>query len=323
VLLKSSERTGSLNKVLLNAPLFFDQKRFLLDLDAGDPIFVFRNALSAAKAHFNNRFHEGEDVHTLVNETARFADLVLRLAWERYEWDSDISLIAVGGYGRGELHPFSDIDLLILMRRDRGKRYQQSIEQFLTFLWDIKLVIGHSVRSLSQCVDEAKADITIATNLMETRLLCGNGKLLQSMLRKTGPDRIWASSKFYSGKVEEQRARHQKHDDTEYNLEPNIKEAPGGLRDIQLINWTAKRHFQVHRRSHLVEKGFLSEEEYRTLRQTKSFCGRFVMACILLPVAQKNGFFLITSANFQKCSVIPIVMAGLALKNSCNVIIRL
>ncbi|MDE0875235.1 MAG: [protein-PII] uridylyltransferase [Porticoccaceae bacterium] len=271
MLLKSSERTGSLNKALLNAPLFFDQKRFLLDLDAGDPIFVFRNALSAAKAHFNNRFHEGEDVHTLVNETARFADLVLRLAWERYEWDSDISLIAVGGYGRGELHPFSDIDLLILMRRDRGKRYQQSIEQFLTFLWDIKLVIGHSVRSLSQCVDEAKADITIATNLMETRLLCGNGKLLQSMLRKTGPDRIWASSKFYSGKVEEQRARHQKHDDTEYNLEPNIKEAPGGLRDIQLINWTAKRHFQVHRRSHLVEKGFLSEEEYRTLRRDEEF----------------------------------------------------
>jgi [protein-PII] uridylyltransferase len=140
VLLKSSERTGSLKKALLNAPLFFDQKRFLLDLEAGDPIFVFRNALSAAKAHFNNRFHEGEDVHTLVNETARFADLILRLAWERYEWDNDISLIAVGGYGRGELHPFSDIDLLILMRRDRGKRYQQSIEQFLTFLWDIKLV---------------------------------------------------------------------------------------------------------------------------------------------------------------------------------------
>ncbi|MBT6692817.1 MAG: hypothetical protein HOB09_05235, partial [Porticoccaceae bacterium] len=115
--LKSLEPTSSLQKALSNAPLFFDQKRFLLDLEAGEPISVFRNALSAAKAHFNNRFHEGEDVHTLVNETARFADLILRLAWERYKWDNDISLIAVGGYGRGELHPFSDIDLLILMRR--------------------------------------------------------------------------------------------------------------------------------------------------------------------------------------------------------------
>ena len=269
--LKSSEQKHSLQKALSNAPLFFDQKRFLLDIKEEEPISIFRNALSAAKAHFNNRFHEGEDVHTLVNETARFADLILRLAWDRYEWDNDISLIAVGGYGRGELHPFSDIDLLILMRRNRGKKYQQSIEQFLTFLWDIKLVIGHSVRSLSQCVDEAKADITIATNLMETRLLCGNGKLLQTMLKKTGPNKIWTSSKFYGGKVEEQRARHQKHDDTEYNLEPNIKEAPGGLRDIQLINWTAKRHFEVHRRSQLVAKGFLSEEEYRTLRRDEEF----------------------------------------------------
>jgi len=108
---KSSEPKSSLKKALSNAPLFFDQKRFLLDLDAGDPIFVFRNALSAAKAHFNNRFHEGEDVHTLVNETARFADLILRLAWERYEWDNDISLIAVGGYGRGELHPCAVIEV--------------------------------------------------------------------------------------------------------------------------------------------------------------------------------------------------------------------
>ena len=255
----------------LNAPLFFDQKRFVKDIAEGDAISIFRDALAAAQNHFNNRFHEGEEVHTLVNESARFADLILHHAWNRFEWDSDISLIAVGGYGRGELHPHSDIDLLILMRRDRPQKYRQNIEQFLTFLWDIQLKIGHSVRSLSQCVDEAKGDITIATNLMETRLICGNSNLRDAMLKKTGPNKIWSSANFYRGKIDEQSARHRKHDDTEYNLEPNIKEAPGGLRDIQLINWTAKRHFQLHRRSQLVHAGFLSDEEYLTLRRDEEF----------------------------------------------------
>jgi [protein-PII] uridylyltransferase len=253
------------------APLFFDQPRFLIDIENGDPIDVFRNALTAAREHFNSRFLEGEDVHHLVNEQSQFADVILRHAWQRFEWDKDISLVAVGGYGRGELHPHSDIDLLILMRRNKPEKYRASIEKFLTFLWDIQLKIGHSTRSLRQCVDEARGDLTVATNLMETRLLCGDAKLLEKLLVKTGPRKIWSSAAFYSGKINEQKERHRKHADTEYNLEPNIKEAPGGLRDIQVINWTAKRHFEVNRRSHLVSKGFLSEEEYATLRRDEEF----------------------------------------------------
>jgi len=253
------------------APIFFDQKRFIEDLQSCDPLSVFRNALNAARKHFDNRFLEGEEAHALVNEAAQFADVILGFAWHQYQWDEDISLIAVGGYGRGELHPHSDIDLLILMRRNQPQKYRERIENFLTFLWDIQLKIGHSVRSLSQCVDEAKADITVATNLMETRLICGDTKLREKMLKKTGPNKIWSSAKFYRGKIEEQKSRHRKHHDTEYNLEPNIKEAPGGLRDIQLINWTAKRHFDAYRRSQLVHKGFLSEEEYLTLRRDEEF----------------------------------------------------
>ena len=253
------------------APIFFDQKRFIADLETKNPIKVFKNALSAAKNHFDNRFLEGEDARSLVCEASQFADILLWYAWHQYNWDDEVSLVAVGGYGRGELHPHSDIDLLILMRKDFSKKYRERIELFITFLWDIQLKIGHSVRSISQCVDEAKADISVATNLMETRLLCGNSDILQLMLKKTGPKKIWSSSKFYKGKIDEQSARHQKHQDTEYNLEPNVKDAPGGLRDIQLINWTAKRHFDVHRRSQLVYKQFLSEEEYLTLRKDEEF----------------------------------------------------
>ena len=253
------------------APIFFDQKRFIEDLQTQNPITVFRNALNAARKHFDNRFLEGGEAHALVNESAQFADVLLDYAWHQYEWDKNICLIAVGGFGRGELHPYSDIDLLILMRRNEPELYRDRIEKFLAFLWDIQLKIGHSVRSLSQCVSEAKADITVATNLMETRLICGNSMLREAMINKTGPNKIWPSAKFYRGKIDEQKERHRKHDDTEYNLEPNIKEAPGGLRDIQLVNWTAKRHFDVHRRSLLVHKGFLSEEEYLTLRRDEEF----------------------------------------------------
>lgn len=255
-------------------PIFFDQKRFIKDLATENPVSVFRNALSAAKNHFDNRFLEGGEARALVQENAQFADIILHYAWHQQTWDDNISLIAVGGYGRGELHPHSDIDLLILMHRNKAEHYRERIEKFLAFLWDIQLQIGHSVRSISQCVVEAKADITVATNIMETRLICGNPSLHNTLLEKTGPNKLWPSAKFYSGKIDEQKKRHRKHDDTEYNLEPNIKEAPGGLRDIQLINWTAKRHFDVHRRSLLVHKGFLSEEEYLTLRRDEDFLWR-------------------------------------------------
>lgn len=255
-------------------PLFFDQKRFLADLDRGNAIQVFRDALEAAQHHFDSRFEEGEKVSTLVSERAHFLDIIIRHAWERYRWESNIALIAVGGYGRGELHPHSDIDLLILLKRNNSEKYRTSIEKFLTFLWDIQLKIGQSVRSIRQCVQEAKADLTVATNLMETRLIWGDATLHRVMLKKTGPGRIWPSPMFYKSKIEEQRARYRKHDFTEYNLEPNIKEAPGGLRDIQLVNWVAKRHFRVEYRPELVRCGFLMEDEYNTMCRDEEFLWR-------------------------------------------------
>ncbi len=257
-----------------SAPIFFDQKRFSSDLNSQDPVRVFKNALNAADNHFNNRFNEGDEAHRLVRERAAFVDLMLRYAWKNYKWDPKICLIAVGGYGRGQLHPHSDIDLLILADKKVAHKYKKSIEQYLAFLWDTRLQISHSVRSIRQCVDAAKRDITIATNLMETRLICGDLVNHQKLVQATGPDHIWSSADFYAGKLKEQRARHKKHDDTEYNLEPNVKDAPGGLRDVQLIDWTAKRHFNVSRRSQLVEKGFLLQHEYLKLYSDEEFLWR-------------------------------------------------
>ena len=160
--------------------LFFDERRFREDLNNCNPIPVFKNAIAAANSHFNARFYEGEQTANLIAERAGFMDLILRHAWAQFDWGKNICLIAVGGYGRGELHPQSDIDLMLLIRRGNPRRHQRSIEGFLTFLWDIQLKIGHSVRSISECVAEARFDITIATNLMETRTIAGDCLLYTS-----------------------------------------------------------------------------------------------------------------------------------------------
>ncbi|MBL4782814.1 MAG: [protein-PII] uridylyltransferase [Porticoccaceae bacterium] len=258
----------------LPTPLFFDEKRFLVNLDKGDAQTVFRDAIRGADTFLNNRFEQGEDTETLVHERAAFIDSILMCAWRRFRWDENISLLAVGGYGRGELHPHSDIDLLLLTQHQDHTPYKASIESFLTFLWDIQLNIGHSVRALSHCVDEARADITVATNLMEARTLAGNTELRRNMEEQTGPANIWPAEAFFRAKYDEQNQRHEKHGNTEYNLEPNIKEAPGGLRDIQTIGWVAKRHFNKRSLAELANSHFLAGEEYELLRKGQAFLWR-------------------------------------------------
>ena len=258
-----------------STPLFlFREKRFLADLVDGEPLPIFCNAITAVDRHLNRRFEEGEQIRSLITERALFIDRILLHAWNLFSWDKNIALIAVGGYGRGELHPYSDVDLLILTKRDNQSLYEKDISAFLTFLWDIHLKIGHSVRSVKQCVKEAKADITVATNLLESRLIIGNEQLMASMLKRTGPDKIWASKAFFKAKRTEQNQRHDKHGNTEYNLEPNIKEAPGGLRDIQSISWIAKRHYGVSALEKLSDSSFLSEEEFQLIKQGEEFLWR-------------------------------------------------
>ncbi len=168
-------------------------------------------------------------------------DQLLQRAWRNTIDDPSLSLVAVGGYGRGELLPASDIDLMILHKPRLHPDKTQKIQTFLTLLWDIGLEVGHSVRTVKNCYQEARADITVATNLMESRLLAGDEDLFHSMQKATGPSKVWPTRKFFEAKWTEQQQRHRRHGDTEHNLEPNIKESPGGLRDIQMIGWVAKR----------------------------------------------------------------------------------
>jgi [protein-PII] uridylyltransferase len=135
----------------------------------------------------------------------------------------------------------------------------------LTFLWDIGLEVGHSVRTIRDCVREGKADVTVMTTMIESRLIYGSEKLYGKYQLAIAPKKIWSSRKFFEAKLEEQRNRHLRYNDTAYNLEPNIKEGPGGLRDIQIIGWVAKRHFGARSFRELVEHGFLTEAEFEIL----------------------------------------------------------
>ncbi len=252
----------------------FDAQAFdtALSESSSPPIKLFKQTLLQANQVLLDRFNAGRSATELVHARSHLVDAILSRAWSQFfpADDKHIALIAVGGYGRGELHPRSDIDLMILIRKS-DKPYKESIVGFTTFLWDIGLEVGHSVRTLKECIREAKQDITVATNLQEARLLIGAEDLFAEQHKRTGPKYLWPSKKFFAAKLEEQKQRHHKFGDTAYNLEPNIKESPGGLRDIQMIGWVAKRHFDATTLHDLVEHDFLTEDEYRTLHEGQAF----------------------------------------------------
>ena len=252
--------------------------------DVHAPLPCVRNAIAGAQSRLDARFRQGEPVAALVEARSRFVDAVLALAWRRFGLDEHArhALVAVGGYGRGELHPGSDVDLLILTHRAMRSGEREKVKGFLAFLWDIGLAVGNSVRTVRECVDEARRDVTVATNLMDGRLVCGSADLLARMHERTGPRRIWSSRRFFEAKTAEQRERHHKFDDTGYNLEPNVKEGPGGLRDIQTIAWVARRHFGAETLAGLVDHGFLTVEELAALESGRRFLWRVRFALHVL-----------------------------------------
>jgi [protein-PII] uridylyltransferase len=225
------------------------------------------------------QFDQGAPIGSLVMARSQLIDGVVRRVWTDFLGDTrSAALIAVGGYGRQELQPASDLDILVLLDPEAGQELKETVGDLLTFLWDIGLEPGHSVRTVADCVEAALDDVTIMTNLIEARHLAGNPDLLAQMQEATGPDRIWDSESFFTAKTAEQQERWLKYGETAYNLEPNIKENPGGLRDIQMIGWVAKRHFAADTLHDLVLHGFLTESEYQALIEGQTLLWRIRFA---------------------------------------------
>lgn len=248
------------------------------------PVAQLRELNQANLDQLKAAFHEGVPVVQLVHQRATFIDELLTGLWRVLGLENwgKLVVIAVGGYGRGELHPYSDIDLLVLSEKAIDNHRASLISTFITSLWDIRLEVGHSVRTVKECLVQGKADITIATNLMESRCICGSEPLFLKLQHKIRSPKFWPSEAFFKAKLNEQNDRHNQYDDTAYNLEPNLKANPGGLRDIQTIGWVAKNHFGVADFHELVTHGFLTVEELQELLQCQAFLWqlRFALHCV-------------------------------------------
>lgn len=253
-----------------------------MEFEARSPVKINQDNLTIPfiKKHiqtFNewqvDTFKNKENISLLVQQRARYIDELLIRLWDFVGLTEsyDLSLIAVGGYGRGELHPKSDIDLLILSESGFSEQSEQKISQFITLLWDLKLDIGQSVRTLEDCYQQGTKDITVATSMLEARLLIGNQQTFKKLQTLTESKTFWPSDKFFIAKKEEQQQRHNTCHGDGYSLEPDIKNGPGGLRDIQTVVWISKCHFNVHSLLELTSFNYITQSEYRELVDCQDF----------------------------------------------------
>ncbi len=197
---------------------------------------ALRAWLRERREELKARYYKRSDPHAMLAAHAAFVDLVLQRLWEEHVTEPGIALVGVGGYGRGLLFPHSDVDVLVLL--PDGCAAGRDVERFIGALWDCGLDPGHSVRTVSECIEEAAKDITVDTSLLESRFIAGDAALLAELDTRLRARRDVRA--FFEAKFREQKQRHERFMDAAYNLEPNIKESPGGLRDLQMVIWLAR-----------------------------------------------------------------------------------
>lgn len=215
-------------------------------------------------------YNKKQSIENLIALWTKSIDEIIINLWnQQFKNDNNLILIAVGGYGRSELHPYSDIDVLILI--DENYRHKDLLENFVQTIWDTGLDIGSSVRTIAECKQMIAQDVTVATNILEARYLTGAKTLWQNLQNSAHPSQIWSAKDFLQAKLLEQKQRYKKSNNTGNRLEPNIKESPGGLRDIHMLEWMNSIYFKNRNLYILVEKKLLCPEEYQKLLKAKHF----------------------------------------------------
>ncbi|MFA0440074.1 [protein-PII] uridylyltransferase [Vibrio sp. 10N.286.49.C2] len=239
-------------------------------------VVELKSQLDTFSDHQKHEFLNHHPITDLILGRSDYIDQLLSRLWKRTGLNNqtNLALVAVGGYGRGELHPLSDIDILFVSRHKLTPALETIVSEFITLLWDLRLEVGHAVRTIQECVDIGQSDLTVATNLQEARYLCGSEDTFTQLKKVVDSDAFWTSEDFYRAKIAEQKARHAKYHDTTYNLEPDIKSTPGGLRDIHTLSWVARRHFGATSLYEMSRFGFLTDAEYRELVECQNFLWR-------------------------------------------------
>jgi [protein-PII] uridylyltransferase len=233
-----------------------------------------RQSLVHTDARLCKRFEQADNVERLLALRARAVDQLIREAWLRcVPAGAGLALFAVGGYGRGELFPRSDIDLLVLGETAAQHAHEADLARLFALLWDAGLPVSHAVRSAAQCV-QAAADQTVLTALIEARPLCADSAAQQALARAISPSLIWPAREFFLAKREELLLRHRRFGDTADNLEPDLKDGPGGLRDLNTLGWMALRTFGVSNIDALVGLGHLGLDEAAALKRERLVLAR-------------------------------------------------
>jgi [protein-PII] uridylyltransferase len=235
-------------------------------------IEALRQMLQEGKRALKEAYLANGNPAALLHGSAKLVDRVLQHIWQSLAMDRQLCLAAVGGYGRGELFPASDVDLLILLPEGEDSAHRPSLEKLIGLLWDIGLDIGHSVRTIGECLEEANRDITVQTALLEARFLCGDRAIYARFDTEFHQDLDPLA--FFKAKCLEQEGRYAKHNDTPYNLEPNCKENPGGLRDLQIILWVARAAALADGWRKLADTILISPAEARQLARSEDFLRR-------------------------------------------------
>lgn len=228
-----------------------------------------RSALAQADADLAARFDRGDDVDALVSSRASAVDGLIRAAWMRcLPGDAGLALFAVGGYGRGELFPQSDIDVLVLADDAQQQAHRDALARFLALLWDAGLQASQAVRSPPQCT-EAAADQTVLTAMIESRALVADAAASDALRAAVAPEKVWPAREYFQAKRAEQTQRHARFGDTADNLEPNLKDGPGGLRDIQTLRWMAQRLLGSGNLESMLAFGQIGAVEFDTLERER------------------------------------------------------
>jgi [protein-PII] uridylyltransferase len=230
---------------------------------------TWRQRLQSRQAELHDEFERHADTAKLLRQHCQLVDELLCELWRESAMPREVCLVAVGGYGRGELFPCSDVDLLILLPDHHGMAYDALLEPLIGQFWDIGLAVGHSVRTLQECVIEAGRDVTVQTNLLEARHLTGNRTLFRRMRERLATTLV--PEQFFQAKSLEQAHRHARFNDTAYNLEPNIKESPGGLRDLQSVLWISQGTGCGSSWTALARAGLITAVEARQIRRHENF----------------------------------------------------
>ena len=231
------------------------------------PALAFKEEIKAGQAVIIQTFKEHHKAEQLLHDLCRNVDHVLEKVWKHFQLPREYSLVAVGGYGRGELFPQSDVDVLILLHKAPEPAEKEKLENLVQLFWDIGLDIGHSIRTVDECLQESAADITVQTSLLEARLVTGSRKLFWELQERYSE--AMNPQKFFQEKLLELQQRHVKYEDTPYSLEPNCKESPGGLRDLQVILWVAKAANLGNSWRELADRGLITDTEARQLKRNE------------------------------------------------------